>query len=95
MKKVQKSLILDSYEENDLNNAHIVSLSIIDLDNLKLLKQYLPDLNKKEFNEQEKEAINKYNNFIESLKEKSKSTSLRLDLVLKKIDICSSEKVEQ
>lgn len=94
MKNVQKSLILESYEENDLN-AHIVSLSIIDLDNLKLLKQYLPDLNKKEFNEQEKEAINKYNNFIEYLKEKSKSTSLRFDLVLKKINICSSEKVEQ
>ena len=88
---MRKSRVLILNEEKDLdqmNNTCIVSLSKTDLDNLKLFKQYLPKfLNKENFTNEEKEIIKKYNNFIDSLKTKNKSSILIVDFWLKKIKI--------
>lgn len=88
---MRKSRVLVLNEKDDLNqfdSACIVSLSKTDLDNLKLLQQYLPeDLNKKDFTDNEKEVIKKYNEFIDSLKQKNKSSIITIDFGLKKINI--------
>ena len=51
-------LILDKKDDlSQFNNACIVSLSKTDLDNLKLLQQYLPeDLSKENFTDKEKRS---------------------------------------
>ena len=73
---------------SQFNNACIVSLSKTDLDNLKLLQQYLPeDLSKENFTDKEKEVIEKYNDFLDSLKTKNKSSIVTVDFGLKKIKI--------
>ena len=87
---MRKSRVLILNEKNNLNqfdNTCIVSLSKIDLDNLRLLQQYLPDLSKDEFTDKEKEGIKKYNEFIDSLKIKNKSSIIAVDFGLKKIKI--------
>lgn len=88
---MRKSRVLVLNEKDDLNqfdSACIVSLSKTDLDNLKLFQQYLPeDLNKKNFTDNEKEVIKKYNEFIDSLKQKNKSSIITIDFGLKKINI--------
>lgn len=87
----RKSRVLILNEKDDLiqfNNACIVSISKTDLDNLKLLQQYLPeDLNKEDFTDNEKEVIKKYNEFIDSLKQKNKSSIMTIDFGLKKVKI--------
>ena len=82
-------LILDKKDDlSQFNNACIVSLSKTDLDNLKLLQQYLPeDLSKENFTDKEKEVIEKYNDFLDSLKTKNKSSIVTVDFGLKKIKI--------
>ena len=88
---MRKSRVLILNEKDNLNqfdNACICSLSKTDLDDLKLLQQYLPkDLLKDDFSDEEKEAIKKYNEFINSLKTKNKSSIITIDLGLKKIKI--------
>lgn len=87
----RKSRVLILNEKDDLtqfNNACIVSLSKTDLDNLKLLQQYLPeDLNREDFTDSEKEVIEKYNEFIDSLKQKNKSSIVTIDFGLKRIKV--------
>ena len=70
-------------ENDNFETSSLVSLSKTDYDNLKLLRQYLPE-EKEEYDENEKEAILKYNNFIEDLRVKSKSSSIQVDIALKK-----------
>jgi len=72
---------------DEFNEAYIVSLSKTDSDNLKLLKQYLPEDLNKEFTEQEKEAIRKYNSYIDVIKSKSRSSAIQIDFGLKKIKV--------
>lgn len=72
---------------DEFKQAYIVSLSKTDSDNLKLLRQYLPDLNKESFTDQEREAIEKYNNYIDVIKSKSKSSQIQIDFGLKKIKV--------
>ena len=85
---MRKSRVLVLNETDDLsqfNNACIVSLSKTDLDDLKLLQQYLQDLSK---NDKEKEeVIKKYNEFIDSIKTKNKSSIVTIDFGLKKMKI--------
>ena len=70
------------------DKACIISLSRTDLDNLKLFQQYLPeDLSKNSFTDEEKEVIQKYNEFIDSLKTKNKSSIIQIDFGLKKIKV--------
>ena len=87
----RKSRVLILNEKDDstqFNNACIVSLSKTDLDNLKLLQQYLPeDLNREDFTDSEKEVIKKYNEFIDSLKQKNKSSIVTIDFGLKRIKV--------
>lgn len=82
-------LLLDEQKNlNQIKEACIVSLSKTDLDDLKLLQQYLPeDLSKENFTEEEVEVIKKYNNFIDSLKSKNKSSIITIDFTLEKIII--------
>lgn len=80
-----KALIIDSQDKNNFDNSFIVSLSKTDYDTLKLLRQYLPNLDKTEFNDQEKEVIEKYNKFIDNLRDKAKSAAIQVDFGLKKI----------
>lgn len=86
---MRKSKVLILSEADNLtqfDNACIVSLSKTDLDNLKLLQQYLPeDLSKNYFTDKEKEVIKKYNEFIDSVKTKNKSSIITIDFGLKKI----------
>lgn len=84
-----RALIINENLEGleEFNEAYIVSLSKNDSDNLKLLKQYLPNNLDKEFTEQEKEAIKKYNDYIDLIKSKSKSSTIQIDFGLKKIKI--------
>ena len=88
---MRKSRVLLLNETDNLaqfDNVCICSLSKTDLDNLKLLQQYLPkDLSRKDFNDNEKEVIKKYNEFIDSLRMKNKSSILQVDFGLKKIKI--------
>lgn len=88
---MKKSRILVLNEADNLNqfdNACIVSLSKTDLDDLKLLQQYLPeDLSKNNFTDKEKEVIKKYNKFIDSIRTKNKSSIVTIDFGLKKIKI--------
>ena len=44
-------------------------------------------LTKKEFDQQEKESIQKYNDFLNSLRSKSKSLAIQIDFVFEKIKI--------
>ena len=88
---MRKSRVLVLNETDDLSqfdNACIVSLSKTDLDDLKLLQQYLPeDLSKNDFTDKEKEVIKKYNEFIDSIRTKNKSSIVTIDFGLKKIKI--------
>lgn len=88
---MRKNRVLILNENEDLSQfdkACITSISKVDLDNLKLLQQYLPkDLSKKTFTNKEKEVISKYNIFLDSLKEKNKSSIIVIDFSLKKIKI--------
>ena len=88
---MRKSRVLILNEENNLSqfdNACIVSLSKTDLDNLKLLQQYLPeDLFKNDFTDKEKEVIKKYNEFIDLVRTKNKNSIVTIDFGLKKIKI--------
>ena len=88
---MRKSRVLILDKEDDLSqfdDACIVSLSKTDLDNLKLFKKYLPEnLSKDNFTEKEKEVIKKYNDFLDSLKTKNKSSIVLVDFGLKKIKI--------
>lgn len=81
-------LILKEEDNSQFNNACIVSLSKADLDDFKLLQQYLPkDLSRNNFTDKEKESIVKYNEFIDYLKQKNKSFIITIDFELKKIKI--------
>lgn len=73
-----------SENSNKFEGAYIVTLSKTDYDNLKLLEKYLPNLNKKVFSDKEKEIIDKYNDFIDNIKFKSKSSIITIDTSLKK-----------
>lgn len=88
---MRKSRILVLNEADNLSqfdNACIVSLSKTDLDDLKLLQQYLPeDLSKNDFTDKEKEVIKKYNKFIDSIRTKNKSSIVTIDFGLKKIKV--------
>lgn len=88
---MRKNRILILNENDILNqfcNACIVSLSRADVDNLKLLQQYLPkDLTKKCFTDEEKAVIIKYNNFLDSIKSKNKSSTFQIDFGVKKIEL--------
>lgn len=88
---MRKSRVLVLNEDdnlNQLNNACIVSLSKTDLDNFKLLQQYLPkDLTKVCFTDEEKKVIKKYNEFLDFLKSKNKSSIFQIDFGVKKIKI--------
>lgn len=88
---MRKSRVLVLNEADNLSqfdNACIVSLSKTDLDDLKLLQQYLPeDLSKSDFTDKEKEVIKKYNEFIDSIRTKNKSSIVTIDFGLKKIKI--------
>ena len=88
---MRKSRVLILNEADNLtqfDNACIVSLSKTDLDDLKLLQQYLPeDLSKSDFTDKEKEVIKKYNEFIDSVRTKNKSSIITIDFGLRKIKI--------
>ena len=88
---MRKSRVLVLNEADNLSqfdNACIVSISKTDLDDLKLLQQYLPeDLSKSDFTDKEKEVIKKYNEFIDSIRTKNKSSIVTIDFGLKKIKI--------
>lgn len=88
---MRKSRVLVLNEADNLtqfDNACIVSLSKTDLDDLKLLQQYLPeDLFKNDFTDKEKEVIKKYNEFIDSIRTKNKSSIITIDFGLKKIKV--------
>ena len=88
---MRKSKILILNEADNLtqfDKACIVSLSKTDLDDLKLLQQYLPeDLSKNDFTDKEKEVIKKYNEFIDSVRTKNKNSIITIDFGLKKIKI--------
>ena len=90
---MRKSRALILNEEDDLSqfhNACICSLSKTDLDNLKLFRKYLPEiksLSENNFTEKERDIIKKYNDFIDSLKIKNKSSIVQIDFELKKIKI--------
>lgn len=88
---MRKSRILVLNEKDNLNqfcDACIVSLSRTDLDNLKLLQQYLPkDLTKECFTDEEKAIISKYNNFLDSIKSKNKSSTFQIDFGVQKIKL--------
>lgn len=58
----------------------LILISKIDLDNLKLLKEYLPKNKKTDYNKEEIEAINKYNNFVNNLLINNKKIDLNIDL---------------
>lgn len=75
---------------NKFEGAYIVTLSKTDYDNLKLLEKYLPNLNKKVFSDKEREIIDKYNDFIDNIKSKSKSSIITIDTSLKRINIKNS-----
>lgn len=88
MRKSRVLLLNETENLTQFDNVCICSLSQTDLDNLKLLQQYLPkDLSKKEFTDNEKEVIRKYNEFIDSLRAKNKSSIIQVDFGLKKIKI--------
>lgn len=88
MRKSRVLLLNESENLNQFDNVCICSLSKTDLDNLKLFQQYLPkDLSKDNFTDSEKEVIIKYNEFIDSLRTKNKSSILQVDFGLKKIKI--------
>lgn len=88
---MRKSRVLVLNEADDLtqfDKACIVSLSKTDLDDLKLLQQYLPEnLSKNDFTDKEKEVIKKYNEFIDLIKTKNKSSIITIDFGLKKIKV--------
>ena len=88
---MRKNRVLILNEKDNLaqfDKACIISLSRTDLDNLKLFQQYLPeDLSKNSFTDEEKEVIQKYNEFIDSLKTKNKSSIIQIDFGLKKIKV--------
>lgn len=87
---MRKSRVLVLNEADNLtqfDNACIVSLSKTDLDDLKLFQQYLPEISKDDFTDKEKEVIKKYNEFIDSVKTKNKSSIITIDFGLKKIKI--------
>lgn len=87
---MRKSRVLVLNEADNLtqfDNACIVSLSKTDLDDLKLFQQYLPEVSKGDFTDKEKEVIKKYNEFIDSVKTKNKSSIITIDFGLKKIKI--------
>lgn len=73
-------------EQENFDNSFIVSLSKTEYDNLKLLRQYIPNSKKDYYTEEEKEAITKFNSFIRELKDKSRNSSVQIDIALKTIE---------
>lgn len=73
-------------EQENFDNSFIVSLSKTEYDNLKLLRQYIPNSKKDSYTEEEKEAITKFNSFIRELKDKSRNSSVQIDIALKTIE---------
>lgn len=68
-----------------IENKYICSLSKIDNDNLKLLKACLPKKYKEDLTENDKLAIEKYNNFIDNIIEKNKNKLIFINFSLNKI----------
>ena len=88
MKKSRVLILNEADNLTQFDNACIVSLSKTNLDDLKLLQKYLPeDLFKNDFTDKEKEVIKKYNEFIDSVRTKNKSSIVTIDFGLKKIKI--------
>lgn len=79
MRKV-KAVIVEKNENFD--GALIVNLNKTEVDNLNLLKKYLPEKEKQNLTEEDKESIEKYNNYIEKLKKNG--SCLKVDFVLNK-----------
>lgn len=67
-----------------INDSIICSLSKTDDDNLKLLQACLPEEGKLELTDLEKEAVNRYNDFIDKIIDVNKGKAIMIDLKLHK-----------
>lgn len=69
------------------NTDCLILISKIELENINLLKEYLPKEKKNEYSKEEIEAIEKYNNYIDNILSQNKKISLDIDFDIKYFEL--------